>query len=131
MNAKAAVCNQKGIHIEIREEKSAISGLDMIDTAAIFGNLTDNAIEAAEKTKEKRITIDIKRAGAYLSILIANSIDVSVLKENSELATSKEDKELHGIGIQSVKAVVEKYDGMIQFYEEDNEFCCHILLRKA
>ena len=38
------------------------------------------------------------------------------------------DKELHGIGIKSIKNIVEKHNGMIQFYEEEDEFCCHIMI---
>lgn len=90
--------------------------------------MIDNAIEAAENTVDKRITVEMNTCGNYLSILITNSISNSVLTDNKDLMTSKADKELHGIGIKSVKAVVKKYDGMINFYEENGEFCCHILL---
>ena len=128
MNSKIAVCNQKGIYIEVKEEKLALCDLDIVDVGIIFGNLLDNAIEAAEKTDDKRITVDIQIKGNYLSVVITNSIKESVLKDNSELLTSKSDKEMHGIGLKSVEAVVKKYDGMLQFYEENDEFCCHILL---
>ncbi len=64
-----------------------------------------------------------------MSILVSNSIETSVLTDNENLETSKKDKELHGIGIKTIKEIVKKYDGMIQFYEEEKEFCCHILLK--
>ena len=128
MNSKIALCNQKGIHIEIKEHKNALNGLNATDTVVLFGNLIDNAIEAAQGTKEKRISADIKQKGDYLSVLVRNSIDKSVLSENRALDTSKPDKLLHGIGLKSVKALTEKYEGMIDFYEEDSEFCVHALL---
>lgn len=128
VNSKIAICNQKGIYIEIKEKRSSLKDLDAVDTGVLFGNLLDNAIEAAEKTVDKRIVVEVQTRDCYLSILITNSINDSVLRDNKELATSKSDKELHGIGIKSVEAIVKKYDGMIKFYEENGEFCCHILL---
>ena len=131
VNSKIAVCTQKKIYIEVNVMKDALVDFDTVDTCILFGNLLDNAIEAAENTIKKRITVDIKIEGEYLSVLISNSINDSVLKNNQQLMTSKEDKSMHGIGIKTIKNIVNKYDGMIQFFEESNEFCCHILLNIA
>lgn len=91
--------------------------MDQIDTGILFGNLLDNAIEAAENTVTKHVSLMVQIKGEYLSILVSNSIDSSVLEHNQQLNSSKTDKELHGIGLKSVKTVVEKYAGMIQFLE--------------
>lgn len=131
MNSKIAICNQKNIFIEVKEMKNALQKFDAVDTGILFGNLLDNAIEAATKTQSRRITVDIRTKGEYLSILVTNSINESVLCNNQQLKTSKKDKDVHGIGIKNIKSVVNKYDGMIQFFEENNEFCCHILLDKS
>jgi sensor histidine kinase YesM len=128
VNSKIAVCDQKNIYIEIKEMKNVLKDFNAIDTGILFGNLLDNAIEAAQETDSRRITVDIMQKGHYLSVLVTNSIKTSVLKTNEELRTSKDDKLLHGIGIKSVKALVEKYDGMINFFEKNGEFCCHIML---
>lgn len=128
VNSKIAVCNQKKIYILVKEMEDALNGFDPIDTGVIFGNLIDNAIEAAEKTKHRKITVDVCNQEGYLSILLTNSIAKSVIENNKELSTTKKDKMLHGIGIRSVKKVVKKYDGMIDFYENGEEFCCHILM---
>lgn len=131
MNSKIAICNQKNIFIEVKEKKNSLKDLNAVDTGIMFGNLLDNAIEAADKTESRRITVDIQMKEEYLSIFVTNSISKSVLESNSRLETSKKDKELHGIGIKTVKTLVKKYEGMIQFFEEANEFCCHILLDKS
>jgi len=128
LNSKIALCNQKNIYIEVKVKQDSIKKVDQIDTGILFGNLIDNAIEATENAKDKRITVDVREQGMYLSILISNSIEKSVLNDNSSLKTSKQDTELHGLGIRSVKEIIKKYDGMIQFFEENNEFNCHILL---
>lgn len=128
VNSKIVICNQKKIYIEVKEMKDTLKNLDAVDTGILFGNLLDNAIEAAEKTENRRIMVDVQTKGDYLSILVTNSIAKSVLTDNEQLKTSKKNKDLCGIGIKNIKAVVKKYNGMIQFFEEDDEFCCHILL---
>ena len=130
VNAKIAVCHSKKIFTEIKVEKNCINNISETDIGVLFGNLLDNAIEAAEKSEKKRIALDVRNKSEYLSISIENSIGESVLSCNSNLETTKKNKELHGIGIKSIKSIVEKCDGMIQFFEENGEFCCHILLLK-
>lgn len=131
VNAKITLCNEKRIAFEISIESGSLSGLDQIDTGILFGNLLDNAIEAAENTVTKHVSLMVQIKGEYLSILVSNSIDSSVLEHNKQLNSSKTDKELHGIGLKSVKTVVEKYAGMLQFLEENHEFICDILLDRS
>lgn len=128
LNSKIAVCNRKRIYIEIKAENEAIKDLDPVDAGVLFGNLLDNAIEAADKTKSRNILVDVHKQGGYMSVLVTNSIAAPVLENNTQLQTTKSNTELHGAGIKTIKSIVKKYDGMLQFYEEYNEFCCHILL---
>lgn len=128
INSKIAICNQKNIFMEVNIQKETEINIPPAEIAVLFGNLLDNAIEAAKETTEKRIFLEMRKNQGYVVILLCNSIKTSVLAENRNLETSKENKELHGIGIRSVKNIVDKYNGMIQFYEEENEFCCHIML---
>ena len=128
INSKIAVCNQKNIFMEVNIKQDTNISIPPVEIAVLFGNLLDNAIDAAKDTNEKRITLDIQKNASYLIIFVSNSIKSSVLKDNKNLETSKPDKELHGIGIKSIKNIVAKHNGMIQFYEEEDEFCCHIMI---
>lgn len=128
VNSKIALCNQKNIFMLVSVMEKSLTDMNAVDIGVLFGNLLDNAIEAADKTKSRRISVEVQIDGEYLSIIVKNSIEKSVLENNSNLETSKKNKTSHGIGIRSVKSIVKKYDGMLQFYEEQNEFCCHILL---
>lgn len=130
VNSKIALCNEKKIVIEIKAMDGILSKFDSVDIGVLFGNLLDNAIEAAENIVKKNISVNIQEMGEYFSILVSNSIDKSVLDGNKNLITTKNNKELHGIGIKTVKSLVKKYDGMISFFEENGEFCCHILIDK-
>ena len=114
--------------MEVNIKQDTNISIPPVEIAVLFGNLLDNAIDAAKDTSEKRIALNIQKNAIYLIILVSNSIKSSVLKSNKNLETSKPDKELHGIGIKSIKNIVKKHNGMIQFYEEENEFCCHIMI---
>lgn len=128
INSKIAICSEKGIFMETKIMSGSLECFNDVDTGILFGNLIDNAIEAAEKTEEKRITVDVQTTGAYLSIIVENSITESVLQKNKTLETSKPDKEMHGIGVKTIKEIVKKYNGMVDFSEKGNEFSCHIML---
>ena len=64
--------------------------------------------------------------GAYSSakfeINIQNSFQVQPLYKKGELLTSKSDKHLHGIGMRSVKKIVLKYKGRIEYKAQQNVF---------
>lgn len=107
-----------------------LSGTDGMELGSILFNLLDNAIEATRQNKkvEKKIICNVNREEGTTEIFIKNSIEHSVLWKNRDLRTSKENKELHGMGQQIVRSLVEKMEGMIDFYEEDKMFCVHIYL---
>lgn len=128
INSKVAVCNQMDIFMQVKINQNVSLKLPLDETATLFGNLLDNAVEAAKSSKDKRINLEIEKNGEYLVIIVSNSINSSVLKNNKNLETSKKDKKLHGIGLKSVKNIVAKHNGMIKFYEEKNIFFCHIMI---
>lgn len=103
-------------------------GMDELDIAVLMGNLLDNAIDAVSvlDKKEKLIEMNFQSFNGYRNITIRNDIITSVLENNSELVTTKEDKRSHGFGMRSVKNIVGKYDGIIECYEQDGKFCVHL-----
>lgn len=130
VNSKIVECNEKNIYINIAVMKNALEFISAEDIYVLFGNLLDNAIEAAEKSVGKKIFVDVRKQKSYISIVIKNSISESVLTNNPELKTTKTNSEgIHGFGTKSVDMIVKKYSGMIDYYEnEGKEFCCDILL---
>ena len=96
------------------------------DIAVLFGNIFDNAIEAAEKIEDKFISLEIQKQGAYISIYMENSFDGLF---DPELKSRKGEKHEHGIGMRNVRRIVEEYNGMMKCFAEENIFCCDILLK--
>ena len=98
------------------------------DLYTIMGNVLDNAIEAELKEEPCNREIEIRSVwnGNDMIITVENYISKSVLNDNKELHTSKQDKKSHGLGIQIIKKLVKKNNGTCDYHEEGNMFCCEI-----
>lgn len=106
-----------------------ITGVHDIDISVLIGNLLDNAIEATEKTDDKIVNLEIYNR-SFVEIIIENSITKSVLKYNPEFLTTKENDELHGYGMKSIKDIICKYKGEITYEETGNMMNCRVVLLK-
>lgn len=98
------------------------------DLVAILGNLFDNAIEATSKVgSNRKITIDIRYDKNLLFISFTNPFS-EIIIENQKLYTTRQNKENHGFGIESVKKAVEKYNGTLEIRHLNNIFYIDALL---
>jgi len=127
LNFKISRCKANNIDIKLSIE-SDFSVFDELDICVMLSNLLDNAIEASDKINEPKIEIILSQQKSYYTIIVRNRIENSVLEENAELKTTKSDKECHGIGIQSIKEIVTRYNGMMEYYEKDMWFTASIWL---
>lgn len=128
INVKLNFAREKNIDI-VCNINTDFSGFEEDDIVCLFSNAIDNAIEACLKQTKSRIKINIGNKRNYLCITIGNTITSSVLENNAELKTTKKDFEHHGLGTQSMKNITEKYDGMIEFYENENMFITNIMIK--
>ena len=102
--------------------------MDDTDITKLFCNLLDNAVEAAEKTKEKFVSIYVTQKSSDLVVSVKNSsgeVDVS------DLRTTKSDEDNHGFGLKSIDSVLEKYDGSIYQSYQDGLFETDIVLKNC
>lgn len=85
------------------------------------GNLVDNAVEACSKVPEGQrfVKIENKYQSGILLLVITNS---KTGKKNKSLKTTKKDNIRHGHGVQSVRKVVEKYNGTVSFTDKGDIF---------
>jgi hypothetical protein len=119
LNYKIGLAVEKNIKVEVIVDKN-ITGVSDVDLCCILGNLLDNAIEACENgnIKDKIIVLHITVKNSCLLICVKNSISESVICNNPNLNTSKRDREIHGMGIKSIKSIAEKYSGTLRISEE-------------
>lgn len=129
VNSKLCEAADKGISVGYNIMCTLDNNMEDDDMVSLLGNVLDNAIEACESIKcRKEIFIEVKKVRLYLLITVKNTIGESVLKNNSELKSTKEDKLNHGLGIKNVKKIVEKYNGFVTFDEKNDKFSCKVML---
>lgn len=98
------------------------------DLTVILGNLLDNAIENAVKAKDPYISVNMKYAMNCLLIDISNSYDGTVNEVEGKLLTTKTDASSHGIGLSSVRSVVDKNHGELCIDYDSNRFNVKVML---
>lgn len=126
VNAKLG--NIENRTVAVSGDISGMNRLKDVDISIILGNILDNAVEATNGIENAVIVLSFFIKGNYQNILCKNTVSRSVLQNNPELVTAKNEKDNHGFGIKSVKEVAESYDGSVEFFEENNMFCVHIMI---
>ena len=127
INSKLSMAKEQGIEIKAEIENLSFSYMDSVDFSSLLNNMLDNAINGALESEGKKLEVNIVSEKGFDVITVKNSIDGSVLKDNPELATSKEEPG-HGYGMKQIKAVTEKYEGNIDIYEKDGMFVVRVML---
>ena len=105
--------------------------LSPTDLCVILGNTLDNAVEACQKINSdanKIISISCNCTSGFLFLTIRNPINESIPIHNNYVATTKENKTLHGFGLLSLHSVVKKYDGSVKLIASNNLFTANIEL---
>lgn len=94
-----------------------------IDIMAMFGNLLDNASEAASKCDSGKVEVQLfmQNDGAFSVICIKNNHMGKIKQKNGELISTKKEGGYHGIGLKNAKEIIESYGGYMQ-----NSYSDHI-----
>lgn len=115
------ICNNKGITFETDIMTDNLGFINSYDISTLFNNILDNAVEAASISSKKNIRLEITNSlNSYHKIIAINSCDVEPHAEHGKLLTSKKNKDTHGFGTKSIKRIVQKYNGEMQ-WEYDND----------
>lgn len=116
-----------GIPLEIKAVVPQSVPVSESDLCVLLSNALENALVACQKRKEKgqsgKIEVSIyERKGKFL-LQIINSCDEDVRFVNGIPATNRP---RHGIGMRSICAIVEKYDGIYMFQVKDGQFILRV-----
>ncbi len=102
--------------------------MEDVDFCVLLSNLLENAREALEKVIGMRlIQMEVKRFREKLYLIVSNSVPEGKIDFN---CTSKTDAVHHGYGIQNVRRVVEKYNGTVQWKQEQGMAVVTIIFRQ-
>lgn len=119
---------QKGIDITVKGMLPNGCRISAYDLCTIFSNLLSNAIEAAEKSEEKRITIECRYTDDNIIIIAENTFKDEGQFRYSKIVTTKKEVEYHGFGIENIKDAVERNHGMFDINIEKTDFSIMIML---
>ncbi len=100
------------------------------DVCSVLGNLVENAFKACREVADRKaafIRVLASCEGHVITIAVDNTcLDEPVVKDGKYISTYDDGQ---GIGITSVKAMADKYDGHTSFEYSDEVFCASVLLR--
>lgn len=109
--------------------------VDVFDLNVVLGNLLDNATEGVAGSSDKGLSLYLRLDRGVLYIKLTNAYDGVVNIERTADAlryrTRKQDSTLHGLGLESVRATVEKYHGYLEISHQDKQFTVEAVLYTA
>ena len=117
--------------IEVTVKANVRESLDIPDTdlCIIFGNLVENAVEACAACEKNPRMIQIKAdvEGRQLVLDIRNTYQKAVIFRDKQYYSTKHEGE--GMGIASVKRIVEKNKGVMEIHYDKNDFTVQVMLK--
>ena len=127
----AAEARGAGIRFTAKLNVSQNVVISDYELCSVVGNILDNALAAAKEVNDESSKIlfaaDTK-ANGDLYIVISNPYSGAIRKNNNSFASTK--KGGHGIGLESVKAIVSKNNGYCNFRFDSKVFYSEIMLRQ-
>lgn len=119
---KGREAKDRGIQVDIVAEPISIK-LTEQETTALLGNLLDNAIDACMKVDEEDrwIRIVFKKIQEMTFIKVSNSCKERP-QEREGVFLSLKKEGIHGLGMASVKMIVDKYQGSMNIEAGEKSF---------
>ena len=108
----------------------SIGSIRETDLISALGNLYQNALEAAAKSRNGFIktTMFMENEGRFLVISMENSYEGAILRDGEKFLTTKENKFIHGIGIERVREIAKRYTGSLRTNYKEGIFRAILVL---
>ena len=106
---------------------NVLNFIETDDVIALFDNVLSNAFEAAinEEKANRVIHLQISKEKQMAMVVVRNYSSKKPQFVNGLPVTSK-DKTYHGFGVKSIRRIVKKYNGEVNFNYNNNFFTCRI-----
>ncbi len=130
LNYKLQICEKKKIKVIPNFRIPGVLAMEVDDLAILFGNALDNAMEAVMALEEEERVIEIYMSYEWgvLGFRMQNPYAEVHMEGEKFLSTKKKDGEMHGLGLQSMKKIVEKHQGLLKTRAEGHFFVLEMLL---
>ena len=128
LNYAFARAEKLSCQIETKIEVPENNFMPVFDLNVLLGNLLDNALEALERAGSRYLYVSLRYGQGIFLVNIYNTFDGVIKKDGKRYLTRKPDGERHGIGLQNVEEIVDKYNGEIVRNVTDDMFKTDIVL---
>lgn len=128
LNHQLYRAKRENINFEINIEANLNIWVEADIFSVILGNLLDNARESQINVLDKNINLKIFSQNANLFLKVENPFVGEIVLEQGLPVTTKPEFEQHGLGLSTVKKLVECEGGIFQFSMENQTFAVNILL---
>ncbi len=128
---KSLICSSENIRFTYMLSGECIRFMNKSDITSLYGNILDNAIEAAKEEKDDYRLIKLKTFSQNGLVLIQEENYCHKLISfgvNGLPISKKKDNINHGYGSKSIRYIVEKYHGTINMKQEDNIYFLNIAI---
>lgn len=113
-------------HYVILGKLDRIGSMDM---GTLMCNLLSNAAEAClKKETERFIEVIFREENGRVEVRLENSLEGSVLTDNPQLKSRKEDRERYRVGMETIYDVIRKYREEYSCRKEKGSFVQEILM---
>lgn len=128
INKYQYICEDKNINFNVSIKTANLSHIETSDLTTLLGNLLDNAVDAAKRSKNRKIDFSLNKVNGFEVLTCVNSCNESPDVIGDYLRTTKQDSGLHGLGTNSMKRIVKKYHGNFEwsYNDTDKEFTVYI-----
>ncbi|MBR6646973.1 MAG: sensor histidine kinase, partial [Clostridia bacterium] len=131
LNKYSYICENDDIRFNVTVKTANLTFIENTDLVTVMSNMLDNAVEAAKVSAEKYIDLSINRTNGFDIITCTNSCDKKPQSIGKMLKTTKTDDGLHGLGVNSIRRIVKKYNGDFEWSYDENskEFVVYIAFK--
>lgn len=118
----------RGIGFSVKASLLGNLPVSDLDLTVLLRNLLDNALEAASDCTDKKPRIDVRmrQQEQMLTIAVDNTMEGKIIQSSQSLQSTKAGHS--GLGLKSVLAIAQKYDGTCQYEAENGLFHVNLLL---
>ena len=104
--------------------------MNIEDIASLFGNLLENAVEAATGIEDAYVELSVKNNETeHLMISMINSCNwTPELNFSGDYISRKKDKRKHGLGMKSIRKIAKKYNGTLNSFHNEEDLTFHTMI---
>lgn len=126
-------CKKQKIRFITDIQNDCLDFMAANELTALFCNLLDNAIEAASCVSDSFIEVNLFRQenAPYAILSVENSCPQNPFDSHGNLPSHKKDALPHGLGLKSVRRIVENYQGHMDLYYKEETQTFYMVARIA